>query len=286
MSADDDNDLEPDLDALDDEMSKIEEALDRVDDDARSAARKRLRRLRRRAADAGPDALFGPTETSGLRGIARRTDSYGFVLITLAALIWVFMPLSVDQQWARIPTILVFFFTIIIAMHTSFVRETRLRAVIVIDLALVGLGVVGYILDSKHLRAFTDAGFAVLLLATAGVVLARVVRHPSVTSRTISGAVAAYLFVGLAFASIATAIELWNPGSYAATSGNFSFGSMIYFSFVTLATLGYGDIVPVTEWARSLATLEAVVGQIYLVTIVARLVSLFGSMPFRQSTDD
>jgi hypothetical protein len=284
MSPDDDA-LEPNLDALDDEMSRIEAALDHVDGDARSAARKRLRRLQRRAADAGPDALFAPTGQHGLRGIARRTDSYGFVLITLAALIWIFMPLSVDQQWARIPTILVFFFTIIIAMHTSFVRENKLRTVIVIGVALVLVGVIGYALDSERLRAITDAGFAVLLLATAGVVLARVVRHPSVTSRTISGAVAAYLFLGLAFASIATAIEMWSPGSYAATSGDFSFGSMIYFSFVTLATLGYGDIVPLTEWARSLATLEAVVGQIYLVTIVARLVSLFGSVPFRQPTD-
>jgi hypothetical protein len=51
---------------------------------------------------------------------------------------------------------------------------------------------------------------------------------------------------------------------------------MVYYSFVTLATLGYGDIVPLSPSARGLAILEAVVGQIYLVVVVARLVSLYG----------
>ena len=57
--------------------------------------------------------------------------------------------------------------------------------------------------------------------------------------------------------------------------GQFSLANGIYFSFVTLATLGYGDVVPQTEIARGLAILEAVSGQLYLAVMVARLVSLY-----------
>jgi hypothetical protein len=277
MSADDDN-PQPDLDALDDEMRRIEHDLERAEGLGREDATKRLRRLRRRAAEVAPDALFGPVQEDGIRGIARRTDSYGFVLIMLAALIWLFLPVSTERSWARVPTIAVFFLTIIIAMHTSFVRESRLKAVVALDLALLLVGILGFALDNDDVRAVTDVGFAALLFVTAGVVLVRVLRHNAVTSRTISGAVAAYLFVGLGFASLANGINLVWPGAYATPDGVIDFSSMTYFSFVTLATLGYGDIVPVSDWARSMATLEAVLGQIYLVTIVARLVALFGTV--------
>jgi voltage-gated potassium channel Kch len=68
-------------------------------------------------------------------------------------------------------------------------------------------------------------------------------------------------------------LEQLTSGTFT-TSGNFSRTSAIYFSFVTLATLGYGDIVPRTDVARSLAVVEAVGGQLFLVVLVARLVSL------------
>ena len=96
-----------------------------------------------------------------------------------------------------------------------------------------------------------------------------------------------YLFVGLAFACFAEAAVLHDRASYTATGGGtLGFGTMLYFSFVTIATLGYGDIVPVTSYARSLATMEAVLGQIYLVTIVARLVSLLGMGRLSPAPDD
>ena len=55
------------------------------------------------------------------------------------------------------------------------------------------------------------------------------------------------------------------------------FGASVYFSFVTLTTLGYGDILPLTDRARSLAYLEAVIGQIYLAVLVGKLVGMFVS---------
>jgi hypothetical protein len=255
---------------------EIDELEEKVEVSLGGDSARRMRRLRRQLAEATPDALFSTEGGLTVRGIARRTDSYGFVLILLAVLIWVFVPFAAAQRWATVPTMLVFYLTILISMHTSFVRRRWLVTVIVIDSAGLALGITGTITQNVSTRALANTTFALLLFATALVVLRRVLSHQTVTSRTLSGAVSAFLFVGLAFACAAEAIVLWNPDAYSTPNGVTNFGAMLYFSFVTIATLGYGDIVPVTPFARSLATMESVMGQIYLVTIVARLVSLLG----------
>ncbi len=87
-------------------------------------------------------------------------------------------------------------------------------------------------------------------------------------------ALSAYLLAGIFFGLFYWALEQVRPGTFAAT-GDFSHMSAIYFSFVTLATLGYGDIVPRSEIARGLAIIEGVGGQLFLAVLVARLVSLY-----------
>jgi voltage-gated potassium channel Kch len=85
---------------------------------------------------------------------------------------------------------------------------------------------------------------------------------------------------GLVFGVAFHLVDGLQPGSFRFTSDDgtpgqrIDIGTAIYFSFVTLATLGYGDVVPVTPPARSLATLEAVGAQMYLAVLIARLVSL------------
>jgi hypothetical protein len=91
-------------------------------------------------------------------------------------------------------------------------------------------------------------------------------------------ALSAYLLAGLAFALIYWNIETVWPGSFVeAGSGSgpavFRLSTAIYYSFVTLATLGYGDVVPRSEVARGLAVFEAVGGQLYIAVTIARLVS-------------
>jgi len=85
-----------------------------------------------------------------------------------------------------------------------------------------------------------------------------------------------YLLAGLFFGLLHWEIERTWPGSYAesgaSTPASFPLSTAIYFSFVTLATLGYGDVVPKTEVARGLAMLEAVGGQLYVAVTIARLV--------------
>ena len=119
-----------------------------------------------------------------------------------------------------------------------------------------------------------------LILACAVTILAVVFRAGRVTIDGIFTSVVAYQLIGLFFAQIYTLIVLADPtalhlpDSIAYSTENFQL-EMIYFSFVTLATLGYGDIVPDVSLARSVTIIEAIIGQFYVAVIVAVLVSSF-----------
>jgi hypothetical protein len=100
-------------------------------------------------------------------------------------------------------------------------------------------------------------------------------RSTSVDAEHLYAALSAYLLAGIFFGNFYWVLQQIWPGTFAVT-GDFSRMSAIYFSFVTLATLGYGDIVPRSDVARGLAIVEGVGGQLFLAVMVARLVSLYG----------
>jgi hypothetical protein len=118
------------------------------------------------------------------------------------------------------------------------------------------------------------------------VVLGQTLRRGPVTPHRIQGAVAAYLLLGVLWADAYALVALVRPGAF---SGPLSPAdgprAWFYFSFVTLTTLGYGDVLPVHPAARSLAILEAVTGPLYLAILVARLVSL-GVAPGQSASPD
>jgi hypothetical protein len=106
-------------------------------------------------------------------------------------------------------------------------------------------------------------------------ILIFIYRQDKVTRDLISGAVVVYLLMAIMWTFIYRLIEAAHPGSFTIpTTDIHERMRFIYFSLVTISTLGYGDIVPKTSLASSLATLEAVVGQLYLVTTVAWLVGV------------
>src|SRR5271157_53362 len=96
-----------------------------------------------------------------------------------------------------------------------------------------------------------------------------------VTASRIQGAIAVYLAFGIAWAHAFHITAVLNPGSFSTTTHELTnVTDWVYFSFVTLTTVGYGDIVPVKPIARSLATGEAITGQLYLAVLLAHLVSV------------
>ncbi len=120
-------------------------------------------------------------------------------------------------------------------------------------------------------------GLWLLAAAVATIAALRQAFRPGpVTSERIFAALGAYLMIGLIFAVCYWLIDQAWPGSFGAGSeAPMSLRQSVYFSFVTFATLGYGDVVPHSELAKSLAVMEAVSGQLYLAVLVARLVSLY-----------
>ncbi|WPB86839.1 potassium channel family protein [Sediminicoccus rosea] len=122
------------------------------------------------------------------------------------------------------------------------------------------------------------AGAAALSLSVLiAAILVQVFAAGRVTTRRIEGAIAAYLLVGIVFACLYDLVSALDPGAFqyngvAPEPGRVA--GHLFFSFVTLTTTGYGDVVPVHPLARALAILEALIGQLYIAILLARLVSL------------
>ncbi|NJL19082.1 MAG: hypothetical protein HC901_01920 [Bdellovibrionaceae bacterium] len=103
----------------------------------------------------------------------------------------------------------------------------------------------------------------------------RTFRAHVVTSSNLNAAAAIYLLMGFAFANLFEVVHFLNPASFQVTaSGGLQVDDFLYFSFITLTTVGYGDVLPVSGVARMLAVTEALAGQVYLVLSVSRLVGL------------
>jgi len=160
-----------------------------------------------------------------------------------------------------------------------------------------GLLVIGLVLGIPALALLFVPGRAptvasgVLSIATlvfiCVVILSRIFSHPVVTSATVSAALVVYVTLGVVWAQVYRLLEYFHPGSFKgiAEAGLADVQrDLFYYSFVTLTTLGYGDMSPVSASARSLAITEAIVGQLYLVVLVAGLVGM--RLSNRQGTTD
>jgi hypothetical protein len=139
--------------------------------------------------------------------------------------------------------------------------------------------------DSQVLLIIGEGVGALFFAFTAVTILALVLRAQTVTGDTSSGALCVYLLMGIMWAFLYMLLESVHPGTFRFTveaeiAANTAYphsallSRFIYFSFVTLSTVGYGDVVPLTGPARGLATLEGIIGQFYLAVLVARFVGL------------
>jgi hypothetical protein len=149
----------------------------------------------------------------------------------------------------------------------------------------------------RHFTGNREVTILFLLLAMAFFVFTAVVvvrqalgRDISVTVDTIAGAVCVYLLLAVIWALMFALMELTHPGSFqsngqmlASSSTHRAVGAeLLYLSVVTLSTLGYGDVLPFSPQARMLAAIEAIIGQLYLAVLIARLVGIEASRPRSQ----
>jgi hypothetical protein len=204
------------------------------------------------------------------------TDRFGLVLlsclVTYTLLITVEDPKLVSLAGA-LPVAVTVFLTIWASSPTSlFLRFA--------PVCLIAAGVVlAFINVARH---GPDPVGASLLLTGLSLglcivaMLARMATHTRVSVRTVLAVLASYVMLGLFFAYVDSGIG-HIMGTFFAQPGQHSQSDYAYLSYITLTTVGFGDLTPGTGLARSVIILEALVGQIFLVTLVARMVSLFGT---------
>jgi len=135
---------------------------------------------------------------------------------------------------------------------------------------------ISHMITSQNLILLVHLFAIPYLLFTIVTILIFIFKIQQVTRDVIAAAIVVYLLIGLLWTFIYMALHLWDSGSFSYNEvEEFRKSYMLaYFSFVTLTTLGYGDITPLTPQARAFAYIEAIIGQMYLAILIARLVGL------------
>lgn len=205
-------------------------------------------------------------------------EKHKYSLLLMALLILVVAPLVFGN---RVQSSLIFGVSSLAVLLFGVLAALQHRKARVLAIALAILATISqlssFIFGARHFVQPKIAIFVAFLLFIAVIIVIDVLRDEAATWDKIQGAVSAYVLFGVAWGLLYAWVLMHDPqaitGAVQRTAENAG-QPMIYFSFVTLTTLGYGDITPVSHTARTLAWLEAAFGQIYLVVLVARLVSL------------
>ena len=224
-----------------------------------------------------------PTEHHRLGSRARRlraSHSYGFVLGLIIAS-FVFAMTASDDEWAASVLLLLYCTTLVTALWTSGRTRPNSRTTV----GLVWLAAVAaaaqLVFGGETLAALVALFTGVLIGATIVVIALGVYDQGIVNAQSVQGALCVYVLLGLMFAFFYGTVAVLGDGDFFAQGTDGDRSVRVYFSFVTLATVGYGDYTAAHDVGRTLAIVEGLSGQLYLVTVIALLVSRIG---FRHPT--
>jgi hypothetical protein len=199
--------------------------------------------------------------------------SFTFLLIVLSLYIFGIIPLLGEDIFSKIAFL--FFYYLLLSSSMSYLlkRDKKIIALVLVLFPFIFL-ILEIFFHPLWIQVFTDL-FIVLYCLTLGyIILLRTFEQGRIDNKRVQGAIIVYLLTGLIFCLVYHSIYILS----AVKSFNGLVGThrkeFIYFSFCTLTTDGYGDILPLTPLARSLSNLEALVGQLYPAVLIARLVSM------------
>jgi len=227
--------------------------------------------------------LAGMTPKNFKNYIQHLLDARFLILLILILSLLVLTPFLDGIIEARI--LMDVFLTAIFIFIINSIRLKRSQTIIasVLVLPLIVATWSTYFVEINPLSLLTKI-FGALFFSYAAINILRIiVKSEKVTRETIFAEIVAYLLIALMWAFLYMTLERVSPGSFSFPDKG-SWGETMrfeYLSFVTITTLGYGDITPVTDKATALALIEAVVGQIYLVVLVAWLVGMHVSQKSR-----
>jgi voltage-gated potassium channel Kch len=203
-----------------------------------------------------------------------------FPVFVLALLSTISFPITDQYYWGFLVTVPLLAATILLALRRSSVPRRTLRwATLAAILAFFGTMASETAATTPEVRpavAISSLLMALLLLVALPAIMREALAHRHVNVNTLAAAVTGYLLIGLLFAMVYRFLGAVQTPAFFADGREELAGAFQYYSFITLTTTGYGDYVPATDAGQAVAVLEAVTGQVFLVTAVARIVSLLG----------
>jgi len=210
-----------------------------------------------------------------VRSEARLEDRYVLagVFIVMSILTFAF---AGDGKVGRLIAVALQGVTLLLIFRASQVKPRTVQLAGFVCLALFLVVALAQSSDGDWAKAAPTILGAVLALCGPVVIIRRLVMQPVINFTTVAGALCVYLLVGLFFALVYGTMSVLVAGDFFAQKGAASATDFVYFSFVTLTTTGYGDLTARGDGGRMTAILEALYGQLYLVSIVALLVANMG----------
>jgi hypothetical protein len=222
----------------------------------------------------------GGTGAAGRPGQPVRHNRYGLLLVVL--MVSYVLSAFFTEKWVTAVQIGLFLGVSLIVFQAERIqrRTARLLAGVIITGSV--LAVVLALNKSEVDSGLAYCWSALVLLAAAALIIRRVLAQPVVDLRSIYGAVSAYVILGLMFAAIYAAINQFTHLDFFAQGPVATLKTFQYFSFTTLTTLGYGDFTAGQSGGQAVAVIEAILGQIFLATLVARLVAGYRGASLKQ----
>ena len=199
-------------------------------------------------------------------------DSYGLVLLLI--LVTYALSATMTAPWAVSLVLFVQIATIWVTLQASQARIRVRQATTALLVVSAAIAILNLLLSRQPTGDGIMAVVSGLLyVAAPGVIVRHLVLRRTVDTQTVLGAIAAYLMVGMAFAFAYRALGALQTGPFFGPQGEGSFSQDLFFSFTTLTTTGYGNLVPATNPGQTFAVGEMLIGQLFLVTAVAKVVS-------------
>jgi hypothetical protein len=204
---------------------------------------------------------------------APQTGGYGMAIVLIVATYA--LAVTADERWKVPVLLLVQVVTVWYALRASRARPgLRIGAAGVFVLAL-GAGVADLLDRSGGLAGYTFLAASVLYLVAPVSITADLARRRDVGRQLMLGALATFLMIGMAFAFGYRCLAALEPGPFFGDAGDGTLADSLFFSFITLTSTGYGDLVPAGVTGQSMAVLEALLGQLFLVIAVSKIVNVW-----------
>jgi hypothetical protein len=204
----------------------------------------------------------------------RASDAFGLVLL-LVLLTYVLASIISNRGWAAVLLTAVMGATSVVALTSSHVRHIFVRRALLLATLAVLLAIVSAASGGRHWLSAANFIDICLLAVAMAAVLRRVITSDNVSSRTILGAISVYTALGILFTWAYGLIDRIEGGGFFGHGVAAKGSDFLFFSYTTLTTTGYGNLVPTGQVGRMASGLEMMLGQIFLVTLVAGLVSLW-----------